>query len=571
MESLAEKGYLSGYDDGTMRPENSITAGETLALLSRFYKLTELQSKTIESDYKDVVSQSVPASLDWAKDEISICLAAGIITQSELKSIELGKVIEKEKLAVFLVRAMKMEKSAATLSTAKLSFADASSITESYKPHIALLFSLGIVTGDTNNNFSPKQSVTRAVVSTMVSRSLDYLEKNSITLSIEAYSGLYQQEGIISSVSGRALSFYGYDGLQRVVSVPLEASVTVNDSAKALSADYVGSSVAIILSDKNIIQVAISSDASAKWLQGIVTSTSVTTEANSVYLLDKDGVETNYTVSNSPDITQSGTAIALSSLTKGFFATMKYENGVITKIIAVSGKTNVKGTISQISFGTTVALKIADSAGTIYSFSFDINKVPEITRGSKTITVDRLQIGDVITASVSSLSVTALSLDDTGISVTGELTAIVNTKTGISWTIKKSDGASATYSVEENATAYSGTTELKLSDIKVGDTVTVTVYGSSIDEVRLDSTSITGANQVTGSILLINTADNLITLLTPSGKLIYISTANLTWIIYADSGSRISLSGLDVNSQVVVYGAYSSSTVFAGRILIILK
>mgnify|MGYP000985116379 FL=1 len=37
MTDLAAKGYLSGYGDGTIKPDNNITACETLALLSRFY------------------------------------------------------------------------------------------------------------------------------------------------------------------------------------------------------------------------------------------------------------------------------------------------------------------------------------------------------------------------------------------------------------------------------------------------------------------------------------------------------------------------------------------------------
>ncbi len=570
METLAGKGYLSGYDDGTMRPGNNITVAETLALLSRFYPLTELQSSYILDDYNDILNQNVPSSLSWAKDEISVCLAAGIVTQSELKSLDLNKAIEKERLALFLVRAMKMEKTASSLSSAKLSFADASDLSDSCKTHVALLFSLGIVTGDEKNNFNPKQSVTRAVVAAMVSRSLDYMEKNSVTLTIDAYAGLSRQEGIIASVSGRALSFYGYDGLLRVINIPLEASVTVNGAEKLLSSEYAGEMAVITSSSGTITKVEIASAFSSSWIQGTVTGTAVTTEVNSIYLTGRDGAETNYTVSSNAAITQSGEAVALSSLKKGYFATMKMENNVITKIAAVNGDTSVKGTITQISFGTTVTIKVTDSSSTLYSFSFSITGVPTITRGSKTITVDRLQTGDEITVAISDLAVTGITLSDNGVSVSGELTSIVNTVAGTSWTLKKSDGGSSTYTLGEGVKAYSGATEINVSNIKVGDSVTVTVYGSTIDEVKLVGTSVSSANQLTGSILLVNTAESTITLLTSSGKLVYISTSGLSWIIYADTGSKISLSALPSGSQVVVYGSYTSSTNFSGKIMIIL-
>ena len=40
MEDLASKGLLSGYSDGTMKPDKKIANCETLAMLSRRYTLT---------------------------------------------------------------------------------------------------------------------------------------------------------------------------------------------------------------------------------------------------------------------------------------------------------------------------------------------------------------------------------------------------------------------------------------------------------------------------------------------------------------------------------------------------
>jgi len=568
IEDLVSKGYMSGYENGTIRPENNMTICESLALLSRFYALTELQSSFIQSDYKDFISSNVPSSLSWAYDELSVCLAAGIVTLNELQEISLTSAIEKERLSVFLVRAMKMEESASSLNNSALTFNDSDKITASYKPHVALLSSLGVINGDTDNNFNPHSSVTRAIVAKMVSVSLDYIKKNGITLSIDSYKNLSQQECIISAVSGQSISVYDFDGLIKVINVPSEATVSVNGTSKSLTSDYVGCYAMLTASNGSIIDLAIESSSSVKWIQGVVAST-VKPETSSIYVSDSSGTGTSYRLSSSVSATQDGASVNVAGITKGYFVTMRLENNTVTKITSVSGNVSLTGTVTQISYGTTIALNLTDNSGTNYRFTFDISNVPTITRGSKTITIDRIQTGDNITLTIKCGTVTAMAIADTGTTVSGEITSIVNTTTGTSWTIKKSDGSSVTYALDSTVPAYSGTTTIALSNIKVGDTVSVVVYGSTINEVSLQSSG-TPTNQVTGSVLLVNSKEKTITVLTPSGTLIYLSTSSLNWIIPVSGGSSISLSSLAVGSQITAYGSYSGTSNFTAKIIIVL-
>ncbi len=182
MESLADKGYLTGYDDGTMKPDKNITTCEALALLSRFYSPGEAALELIQSDYGKLIEDTVPSTLTWACDELSVCLAAGILTEDELRSLNLAAELKKEKLAVFLVRALQMVSRAEELKNTALSFKDKDQVTEEYIGHIAVLVSAGIVKGDGDNNFSPQLSVTRAVVATMICRTLTYLDTLGKTL-----------------------------------------------------------------------------------------------------------------------------------------------------------------------------------------------------------------------------------------------------------------------------------------------------------------------------------------------------------------------------------------------------
>ena len=48
---LTELGYLTGYTDGTVKPDKTITACEALALLSRFYRPSDEAVQLIHEDY----------------------------------------------------------------------------------------------------------------------------------------------------------------------------------------------------------------------------------------------------------------------------------------------------------------------------------------------------------------------------------------------------------------------------------------------------------------------------------------------------------------------------------------
>jgi hypothetical protein len=146
IKDLAKRGLLTGYEDGTYRPTNLITAAEALAALSRFYSLTDEARSWIYEDYGSCVEKYVDSSLSWAYDELSVCLAAGIVTENELASLNLTGAIEKQLLSVFLVRAVQLEKTALSLAGTELDFSDAKDIAAAYTGYVALLVSLGIVT-----------------------------------------------------------------------------------------------------------------------------------------------------------------------------------------------------------------------------------------------------------------------------------------------------------------------------------------------------------------------------------------------------------------------------------------
>lgn len=568
LESLAADGYLTGYSDGTMRPDNNITTLEALTVLSRMYSLTTLEMEMVQTDYEATVKGLVAPNLAWGYKNIEICLAAGIITLDELKSSSLTGAIQKEKLSLYLVRTMQLSAAAAKLGVSSLTFADASKVSSTCIGSVAELLSLGIVKGDSSNNFSPQSNVTRAVVATMISRSLDYLKANNKTLVIDAYSGTVRQEGIISSVSDGSMKLCGFDGLTSEYAVSSEASVTVNGTNVALGSSYVGCYAKVTEKNGVVTVLSIDYDSTVSWVQGAVTTVSATSSSNIIYIKSKAGTTAlSYTIPSAAAITRSDASVAFSTLAAGDFVTVKLVNGTVTVLKAAAASVKLEGTVSSISFGTTITFKVTDANGSDYVFLLDISSLPTLKRGDNTISIDQFKVGNTVSVYNAGGSVTSIVAAGTGKTISGTITAITTTVDGTDWLVM-ANGTANMYHVDDYASVYMGTTAILISDIHAGDQVTFVVYDDTITDITLVSTT-SSATKVSGTVLKVDSTNQLITLLTSANKLVSIKTSSVVSVIVASTGNSMSLSSIAVGSNLTVYGSYTDSRTFAAKSIIV--
>ena len=568
MEDLATKGLLSGYSDGTMKPDNKITTCETLVLLSRLYTLSDTEVQMIQADYEATVKGLVSPTLSWAYKNIEICLASGIITLDELKSSSLTGDTTKEKISVFIVRALQLTAAASKLTSTDLKFADSAKISSGCVGSVAELNTLGIVKGDDSNNFAPQTSVTRAVAAALLSRSLDYIVKNNVNLVIGAYDGSTRTSGIISSVSGSELKICGYDGLTKIYAVSSDADITVNKTAQAMSSTYVGCYATVTAKKGVVLKLAIESDSAVKWLQGTAISVSTSTTASTLFFKDlKTGTITGYSVPSTAAISRSGATVLLSTINANDFITLKFVNNAIAGIYIAPSSSELSGSVTSITYGTTVTLVVTDSNGAEYSFLLDIANLPTIKRGDKVISVDQLRTGNNVTIVFTGSKVTSIVTSGTGSTVTGVLTSMTTSVSGTVWVLTV-NGAKTTYTVDTYASVYNGSTAISLSDIHVGDQLAVAVYDNTITEISLISTS-SSSTKVSGTVLKVDTTNQIITLLTSADKLVYVKTSSVVSLIVASTGTYTYLSNLATNTKLTVYGTYSDSRTFTAKSIII--
>lgn len=168
---LAGMGIISGYPDGTFKPERQVTRAEIASILVRALKL----DPGSEQDLKFKDNAAIPA---WAKGAIAAAAKEGIFKgypQSDgTVTFEPMRTVTRAELAALMTRLL--EKKLGDLVPAELKFTDTSQIPTWAREDISIAFAKGIIAGYPDGTFRASRPVTRAEAAVMISRWLNAVE-----------------------------------------------------------------------------------------------------------------------------------------------------------------------------------------------------------------------------------------------------------------------------------------------------------------------------------------------------------------------------------------------------------
>lgn len=566
--ALTEAGYFSGYANGTFKPQGKISYCETFALLSRFYTPDSEARNAINEKYLADVTAIVPKSLNWALDEISLCLAAEILTVDELKRITLAEPISKEEFAYYSVKAIQLKNKADELASRELPFTDLADISAACRGSVAFMYLAQIVNGDETGKFNPRSDLTRDVSAKMLYLTIKYIKDMDIDFSLSAFSGFSSGTGILTGLSGNTVRIMAYNGLSREYHTADGTAVTVNGKAGILNDACVGGGIRFTEKDNIITRADISKEDKESFVTGTIYSISTFSEGSINITPTGDKVNKRYTLPKTGAVIErSGKTTNLSGLYTGDYVVIKLKDGYAAEIYASEDKLDFTGSLTSLTFGTTVELRMTDAEGKMYYLGFDIAALPKIYIANHEITIDQLSAGTKLTAYFESGSFTKIVAEGTENTLTGVLNSTTDTLDGTTWELRIGTSF-VKLQLDDNVSVYRGTKSIKLSDIKLGDTITVTVYNDRISSITLDSTKPTTTTKLTGEVLKVDTSARQVTILV-NDKLYYVDVPGGTIIVNSANGKEIGLSLLSQNSTVLFYGSYTGSTTFAATLVII--
>ena len=184
--NMSEKGYLSGYNDNTFRPENNISAAELVTILSKIKG----------------VSPSVGPSAHWASGYMQSALDKGWYDWDEFPPTaeKYDEPISRQIAAKIMVKALFPE-AKGDYNTASKMLSDFSSVDGRYIDGVLAAYSQGIMTGDNNGNFNPKKGLTRAEACSLLERALSKAGLGDVKVSEPVKKTVVNSKGI--SANGR--------------------------------------------------------------------------------------------------------------------------------------------------------------------------------------------------------------------------------------------------------------------------------------------------------------------------------------------------------------------------------
>ncbi len=157
---LVKDGVISGYSDGTFRPNLNLTREQAAKLLALGLKL-EVKNHT--KKYKDLTKNS-----PW-KSYIDAVSSNDVFSGNTDGTFGLGESLTREQMATVLVRAFSLKDTNQPMK----SFNDEKLISPTHLKNVNILAQNGITLGQNDGTYGPKAPVNRAQFAVFLSRALN--------------------------------------------------------------------------------------------------------------------------------------------------------------------------------------------------------------------------------------------------------------------------------------------------------------------------------------------------------------------------------------------------------------
>lgn len=160
---LAQLGIVSGYTDGSIKPNDNITRAEMVVILVKVASLEPAEEINLNFVDKDDIA-------NWAAGYIQTAVDNNIIAGYEDNTFRPSKNLTREEMVVLIIKASGIE---IEQGQEPLAFTDVDEIGSWALDFVAKSVELDIVSGYSDNTFKPKRNVTRAETFTVLDKILD--------------------------------------------------------------------------------------------------------------------------------------------------------------------------------------------------------------------------------------------------------------------------------------------------------------------------------------------------------------------------------------------------------------
>ena len=515
INECAAVGIVKGYPDITFKPQNTVTHLEAISMI---VKSLGLEQQAKELDLKNG-NYNFPDGVTWGKEYIALAADKAIINKEKMANLKPNAPTTRAEIAVMFANALHLSGDASDLT-----FADSDQITEVFRSSVAGIVKNGIMVGQPGNKFAPGNTVTRAETVTIISRLFEkgFINPNPSSFFINKLSGIDKTNQLIAVQKSESAT-HPY--------IIANECLIYRDGKKAVLADFQeNDNVKIVLDDKGRVkylahitgEIPVKQEPSdnnnqndnqsndqndqlppTSSLSGILNQVIAGSPVKAI-ITQNSGVPTLYIFDQAINITQGGSAKAITALVEGSTIEFDLTEGKITAIRILT--TSVPSGDKEVIKKAYVINTSVDYLNLHYEDGeekdYDIDYTVSFYKGNEAISLSSLQRGDPVEVKKyqNQSRLLSVKLISGQRKVFGE---IVSNSYG-SITIKDSDDKEYTYDMDEDVEITNNdNVSIERKDLEDGDDVVIVLDNNNIaTEIKIDSNSLT----VSGTIVSVDTS-----------------------------------------------------------------
>lgn len=565
ISSMADEGIIKGYEDGTFRPENTVTKLEALSLIARILGVNEDVNASLKAfaleNYADELEQY---KLPYGEAELSFLLVKGVLTVDELESyigLDNQNVgLKRYEVAVLLTKAMGAEEETKAKVITSLDYTDTNDIPSTAKKYVEYVTEQGLMQGMENNTFVPVGNVTRAQAAVVLYKLQDLADYES-----------YQ--GIVASITATndTIRIKDIDGEDHSYTIPDATMLRFEGEKIDTDAIAVGMEAVVTTSGGKLFSMDFITAQVDEEISGKYVGTS-RNSGNTIVRIDKIGAvedaRKEYKVSDKLVVTKDGKTVTLNDVKAGDYVTLNLTGGKVVSIKAEAGSKKVKGKVTDIVLEPAFVLRVKVTGGSEEDFYADT--VVKVAKNGKTATLSDILIGDSVTLTTQYNVITNIEAESQTDSLTGVIEE-VNVSSSPSITIKV-DGKSVSYPVARDAEIKLDDKVGTIYDLRLNVNAKITVESDTV--VKIETRPVENVTQITGTVEVINSAYNMLAVTyvdpeTKQSRTDQVFVKKAAAIISSAEGKTAALKDIQVGQTVSVIGSINTGIFEATTVIII--
>lgn len=551
VEDMAEKGLISGYEDGTYRPGNSVSRMEAFALFARMMGSNNEVNAEVLSIAKDKYADVLDSyDLSYAEGDVAFMLYRGVLAENELdtyfKGSKKSEAMPRYEAAILITKAMLAEEAATAEVLIDMDYTDVADIPKEARQYVYYASQKGIMSGMGDGTFSPRTSVLRGQVAVMLSKTLAsanyYFEAAKIE-SVDTVSNNLKISDYDSAIGYSEDTKFYKDG-KLVTDVALNKGQTV---VLTYSEDDSGVKLAfadIIAAEVDETKAVIFKKFSSNGGNLLISATDAMT-----------GVTSSYDCSANVIVTVNGEVSDINKLTDGEYVTLGLAGGTVVEVTSMQKSETIKNaTLEQVNPMGSITISHEDEAydGQTYVLSSEakvikngnISEFTALYRGD-TMTI-KLEYGVVVNINATSVKKT----------VTGTIKAYTISSSP-TLTVKV-NGEDKVYDIPADVSVTINGEKAKLADFEIGSSVTITIESDAVKSIKAETAAGTAAgSSLSGVVTNVNASAKVI-IISTGDETAYVTCKDSTNFYVVPTLSEYSLKQIKVGDGVVAYGSYQN-------------